>query len=476
MECVSNETNNELTDESTRLSALQAEIVAKSAALAEEQRVLEAKLRETTIEGVSIANFSADDMQAQLLTLYREKSENEEQNAAFRRTLQEKCAFEADLRREIDELNARKAEVLQRIDEEKERKNLLQNRMDDVVKDINFAKEEIAKRTKEVERIGISFTHYKNQVAETTKYIAENQRRNIHRALTKCITNISAHQRGITSIAFTPDYKSFVTAGEDCYVKKWGLPSLEENFSLYVKSTPSCIRLNPESYFVAFPCADKIIRIFDFNTWRSITELKSHLEICTDVLWTSRNQLISTSKDRTVKLFDLSKSACTATINAISASFSITPTGNPSVFAIGCFDGNIKMVDTRIKKAIQLVKTGVHSKSITSLITDPTKDKIYSIGLDNKVTETSISGANVVRKMECPSLIVKNHLARISIDPYGGYLAAGSDNGNVILFDLFKDKSDPIVLKYHENPVVCTAFSGNMLISTDKKGNVGFWN
>lgn len=478
MESTSKESNaDELTKEYEELKAEITRVSTQTDELEREKKDIEAEISENTIQGISIAKISPEEIKEKLLVLYREKSENEAQNTQYKNILNEKNEQEASMNKQFDDMNAKRGVLVHRIEEEKERKNQLENKIDGLLKEINFSKEEMNKRTDEIERMNTSLCHYRKQIDETSKHISESQKMNVHRNLSKFITNMNSHQRGITSVVFSPDYNSFVTASEDFYVKKWDLPSLQENFSLYVKSTPNNIRINQESYFVAFPCTDKIIRVYDFNTWRTIADLRSHLDICTDVLWTSRNQLVSTSKDRTVKLFDLSKNACTATINTISAPFSIASTGSPTVFAVGCF-GNIKLVDTRIKKAIELVKGGIHSKTtqITSIITNPTKDKIYSIGLDNKVFETSITGASVIRKMECPELIVKNHLSRISIDPFGGYLAAGSENGNVILFDLFRSESKPSILKFHESPVISTAFSGNMLISTDKKGNIGFWN
>jgi WD40 repeat protein len=132
------------------------------------------------------------------------------------------------------------------------------------------------------------------------------------------------------------------------------------------------------------------------------------------------------------------------------------------------------LLDLREKHQIKNIEKVHPSKQISCVLTRGDEDLVYSIGMDSRITETSLKMHARVTQFTHSELVVRNPLTRIAIDPTGGHLAAGSQNGTVLLFGLIQP-GEPKVLKHHTAPVCNLAFAANMLVTGDKNGSLSFW-
>jgi WD40 repeat protein len=155
--------------------------------------------------------------------------------------------------------------------------------------------------------------------------------------------------------------------------------------------------------------------------------------------------------------------------------FSICDTANPQVYVAGCFDGHLRSLDLREKSQVRKIEKIHPSKQITCVLGRSDQDLIYSVGTDSAVSITSLKTATRLQQFTHPELAVKGLLTRIAIDPARGFLAVGSQNGTVVLFDLLKPTTEPKILKHHTAPVCNVAFAANMLVSGDQSGSLSFW-
>jgi hypothetical protein len=104
---------------------------------------------------------------------------------------------------------------------------------------------------------------------------------------------------------------------------------------------------------------------------------------------------------------------------------------------------------------------------------------IYSVGLDNTVGVTNCVAGKRVKQFTHPELNVNCQMARISVDPMGGFVAVGSSNGAVVVFSLLgggeEEEEKVRVLRFHKGAVTATACAANMIVAGDQQGCVSFW-
>lgn len=276
-------------------------------------------------------------------------------------------------------------------------------------------------------------------------------------------------------LEFGEGYRSFYTIGSDKKLHQFSLPETNELETITLHGIPNDIKKFVNREIFVLPCQDKIVRVVDMETKKVTSELISHTDVCTSAAWVSENQVISSSKDRTVKIFDININQCVSTKMLSSQVFTVTPTNNSNVFAAGCLDGSIRLIDLRTNTSFINKHEKIHSKQITSIVKSKTNDNLYSVGLDNIIIESD--GNKIIRKFTSPDLIITNPYSKLSINPIGQYLAVGGNNGIVFVFDLFNedDAVKPINLNYHTSPVTCSIFSSNLLITADQNHTIAFW-
>jgi WD40 repeat protein len=220
-------------------------------------------------------------------------------------------------------------------------------------------------------------------------------------------------------------------------------------------------------------CVDNSVKIVALGPERVVAEPGAHADACTDCHWASPNQLLTSARDRSVKVWDANMNRIVATIPAFSPVSLLCETGNPRLFAAACADGGIRIVDLREKGIVQTLDK-LHKRPLTCVRYAPTEDMLYSMGLDAAIAATCLTGGARVRQLAHPELAVSEPTARFAIDPMGGFLAAGSASGAVVVLNLLGD-GDARVLSHHKCPVLAIACAANLVVAADQKGNLSFW-
>lgn len=79
---------------------------------------------------------------------------------------------------------------------------------------------------------------------------------------------------------------------------------------------------------------------------------------------------------------------------------------------------------------------------------------IISIGRDHLIKITDFSTYKTIATIENPDLMIPQAGCNFGISTSGKYLAVGSQNGNVFIFDLEKNQLEEIYQGEHTAPVV----------------------
>uniref|UniRef100_A0A6G1S5C4 pre-mRNA 3' end processing protein WDR33 n=1 Tax=Aceria tosichella TaxID=561515 RepID=A0A6G1S5C4_9ACAR len=119
-----------------------------------------------------------------------------------------------------------------------------------------------------------------------------------------------AHKEAIRAISFSPTDKKFVTCSDDSTVRLWDFQTCNEEAVLRghgadVKS----VDWHPTKSLLISGSKDnqQPVKLWDARTKRSLATIHAHKNAVTDVKWNklNGNWLITSSRDHTIKLFDL---------------------------------------------------------------------------------------------------------------------------------------------------------------------------
>ena len=421
------------------------------------------------------SNCDPHELQAELLGFYHEKDELTRESTDLANKLKAEEASRAGLVAEIDEIEKEIEQMKREIENKGTIRNECEMKHHRLEKELVQSVEDKRMTKENYERLQFEYSEYEKQLQASEEYIRSQEGKCLHIPLKNHLLSKPMHSKGITAVVFGQNYESFITASEDKTICRWSLPLLTQMSSVSIPSVPNSIHLNTDTNNLAISCTDKSLIILNMDTSRILTTLKSHTDICTDNLWLSQHQVITTSKDHTAKIFDLPKNSVTTTIQIISGGYSICRTFDPSVFAVGCADGKIKLIDIRTRKISKTIDK-VHTKQITSVVSSITGDVVYSLSLDNTIGITNIELGQKIGTLTHPELNITNRYSKLSLSPCGGFLCAGSSNGSVIMFDL-QDTKEFYVLRTSDikGSVNCSVFASNMLITADSGKVVSFW-
>lgn len=440
-------------------------------------------------DAVEAMNLNEEELRNKILDLYMEKDQKEANVKQITKEVEQKKNEKESLELELKTLTEKKNALTTSVSSlEKEIDSLNANKQDRQ-QEIDDLMKQMSEATKSVENKKVEILNIKSKTQRVVQFINEAEKNTLHRPLTHFHTKFSGHNDSTVFMNFSKSYDSFYTIGKDKKFAQWDLPSLTEKRSVIVPGIPNSFRINDETQLAAISC-DKSIQLIDVVTGRNQGQLTSHNDICTDNFWISRNQIISSSKDRTVKIFDINRKQCLFTISTATAVYSICQTEDPVVFATAGFDGKIRLIDIRQRNVAKKIDK-IHDRLITCILPSSSRDRFYTLSLDNTVCEISAKTNTVIRKLAVPSsdktssapapnsndqakIYIKDQFTKMSIDPTGGFLCVGTDCGVVLLFDLIQE-GVVYELKEHKAPVICSAMAANLLVTADTSNTIAFW-
>lgn len=456
------------------LTAKFLELSKRNAELRAERTQQESRLQDLRDNSADVCGGAdLNSLNKDLVELYQRKEALSEEIAALTKeilgTRQDKEKMETEYR----ESEAEKQKHAQLFEELTEKKKDMDIKYGRIQEELAAMTQRFVEQTTKMEDLKTTVTSYEAGIKQSLTYIRENEKFATHRTLKNLITTKDAHTKGILGIGFGREYNSIITIGDDKKLCQWGLPALNEIASLPLQAVPNAFATNYKLGTTAVAGDDGTLRILNMETGRIQTTSKNHTAAATDVLWISDMQLVTSSSDRTLKLFDVNRNTVVKTTGVYMTVSSLCKTVQDNVLAAGCI-GHVIVYDMRTDKPVIKIEN-VHRRQVTCVVPSTSRDTVFSMGLDGKVCESDIRKGGVIRKWESPELVVKYPLARFAVDPFGGFCAAGSENGSVVMFDLENDKKDPVILKGHNAPVLCSAFSANMLVTGDKEHKLIFW-
>ena len=113
-----------------------------------------------------------------------------------------------------------------------------------------------------------------------------------------------------------------------------------------------------------------------------------------------------------------------------------------------------------------------HSGKIRALIFSPDNQTLYSTGKDNTIIKWDVK--NQTNKQTISNT---GAIAKMDISTDGSTIAAGTSDGEIVVFYTGQDYFKKVIHSDKSNPISCIAQSknGKLLATGDKQGNISIW-
>ncbi|KAI5963079.1 SWD3 [Candida pseudojiufengensis] len=285
-------------------------------------------------------------------------------------------------------------------------------------------------------------------------------------------------------------------------------PKTEELYRLkhsFDETNPiTSIRISPDNQYVALATLNKI-KVYDFNTYKLITELTGHSKGISDIKFSpiNSNIIASCSDDLTIRIWSFqtrnsssSTSQCLKIFRKHTYHITTIQFNNKGNLLIsGSADETITIWDIISGKI--LTTLAAHSDPISSLVLTPDNSIIISASYDGlirlfdlesfqclKTLTTSTSHGTATSSLSTKDL--QNFpVANVSISPNGKYILSTNLDGKIRLWNYMDNKvvktfvgvdGKPICEKYNcESRFIISNDGKNLIVSGSDKDGIICW-
>ncbi|CAL8118817.1 unnamed protein product [Orchesella dallaii] len=184
-------------------------------------------------------------------------------------------------------------------------------------------------------------------------------------------------------------------------------------------------------------------------------------------------KIVSGSHDRTLKIWDLKSKACVSTKFAGSTCFDLICVGGSSGVISGHFDKRVRFWDMRTDSPTQEVCL---PGKITSLDLSRDQNSLLASVRDDSIQLLDLRMNSVIGQYSAEGFKVSSDFCRACFSPDGQFIACGSADGPIYVWNVFENKLDSI-LKEHTTAVAAVHWhpKGISLLSVDRMKKTVIW-
>eukprot|EP00731_Ephydatia_muelleri_P035576 Em0137g8a len=304
------------------------------------------------------------------------------------------------------------------------------------------------------------------------------------------VHQFDAHESDVSALCFSPDGTCLATGGSDKVVKVWTLRPDMPTKELYVckvlipsvavlsgsKASIMSVQFDPQCKVILAASNDNTARLWSISEGRSKHILEGHSGkvLCAKFIADETHKMVTGSHDRTLKIWDLSQKSCIRTLFAgSSCNDIIAGKGMGTSIISGHLDKRIRFWDARTNAAASEIAL---PGKVTSLDHNPDRQLLLCCSRDDTLRLIDLRQNSIMSTFSTSGFKVGEDWSRACFSPDGQYVAAGSADGSVFVWEVasgrMKSKKEHMV----SSVVVCGWHpSGQLFASGDRSKKVILW-
>ncbi|KAM6198920.1 autophagy-related protein 16-1 isoform 4-T4 [Sarcoramphus papa] len=296
------------------------------------------------------------------------------------------------------------------------------------------------------------------------------------RVPTTAVCVFDAHDGEVNAVQFSPGSRLLATGGMDRRVKLWEVlgDRCEPKGSLSGSNAGiTSIEFDSAGSYLLAASNDFASRIWTVDDNRLRHTLTGHSgKVLSAKFLLDNARIVSGSHDRTLKLWDLRSKVCIKTVFAGSSCNDIVCT--EQCVMSGHFDKKIRFWDIRTESIVKELEL---LGRITALDLNSERTELLTCSRDDLLKIIDLRVSAVKQTFSAQGFKCGSDWTRVVFSPDGNYVAAGSADGALYIWNVLTGKLERTLAKYHSSSINAVAWSpaGAHVVSVDKGNKAVLW-
>uniref|UniRef100_A0A8C1YP11 ATG16 autophagy related 16-like 1 (S. cerevisiae) n=1 Tax=Cyprinus carpio TaxID=7962 RepID=A0A8C1YP11_CYPCA len=299
---------------------------------------------------------------------------------------------------------------------------------------------------------------------------------NFKRLIRVSKSRTDAHDGEVNAVRFSPGSRLLATGGMDRRVKLWEVVSgrCEPKGALTGSNAGiTSIEFDSAGSYLLAASNDFASRIWTVDDLRLRHTLTGHSgKVLSARFLLDNTRIVSGSYDRTLKLWDLRSKVCMKTVFAGSSCNDIVCT--EQCVMSGHFDKKIRFWDIRSESIVRELEL---LGRVTSLDLNHDRTELLSCSRDDLVKIIDLRSIAVRQTFNAQGFKCGSDFTRVTFSPDGSYVAAGSADGVLYIWNVLTGKLDKTLDKGHSSAINSVSWSpsGAYVASVEKGSKAVLW-
>ncbi|XP_061097078.1 autophagy-related protein 16-1-like isoform X1 [Conger conger] len=293
---------------------------------------------------------------------------------------------------------------------------------------------------------------------------------------TTALHSFDAHDGEVNAVCFSPGSRLLATGGMDRRVKLWEVVSgrCEMKGSLTGSNAGiTSIEFDSAGSYILAASNDFASRMWTVDDYRLRHTLTGHSgKVLAARFLLDNARIVSGSYDRTLKLWDLRSKVCMKTVFAGSSCNDIVCT--EQCVMSGHFDKKVRFWDIRAESIVQELEL---LGRVTSLDLNHDRTQLLTCSRDDLLKIFDLRSNAVRQSFSAQGFKCGADWTRVTFSPDGSYVAAGSAEGTLFVWNVLTGKLARTLDKQHSSAINAVAWSpsGAHVVSVEKGSKAVLW-
>ncbi|XP_076025638.1 autophagy-related protein 16-1 isoform X2 [Genypterus blacodes] len=296
------------------------------------------------------------------------------------------------------------------------------------------------------------------------------------RVPTTAVHVFEAHDGEVNAVRFSPGSRLLATGGMDRRVKLWEVVSgrCEPKGALTGSNAGiTSIEFDSAGSYLLAASNDFASRIWTVDDYRLRHTLTGHSgKVLSARFLLDNARIVSGSYDRTLKLWDLRSKVCMKTVFAGSSCNDIVCT--EQCVMSGHFDKKVRFWDIRAESIVRELEL---LGRVTSLDLNHDRTELLTCSRDDLIKIIDLRTNAVKQTFSAQGFKCGADWTRVTFSPDGNYVAGGSADGALYVWNVLTGKVDRTLDRNHGSAINSVSWSpsGTFVISVEKGSKAVLW-